>query len=65
LPRVVKHAPLVLLLGLISWARPAKGDRAALEYLRRKGGDVSAALVTAERATDVSLGTIRRLKRKR
>ena len=49
---IVKHAPLVLLLDDLQWADPR--TIAALEYLRRRGGDVSAAFVTAARATDVS-----------
>jgi DNA-binding SARP family transcriptional activator len=58
---IVKHAPLVLLLDDLQWADPR--TLAALEYLRRRGGDVSAALVTAARATDVSPEhPLRRLK---
>jgi predicted ATPase len=58
---IVKHAPLVLLLDDLQWADPQ--TLAALEYLRRRGGDVSAAFVTAARATDVSPEhPLRRLK---
>jgi DNA-binding SARP family transcriptional activator len=58
---IVKHAPLVLLLDDLQWADPR--TLAALEYLRRRGGDVSAAFVTAARATDVSPEhPLRRLK---
>ena len=58
---IVRHAPLVLLLDDLQWADPR--TLAALEYLRRRGRDVSAAFVTAARATDVSPEhPLRRLK---
>jgi DNA-binding SARP family transcriptional activator len=49
---VVEHAPLVLLLDDLQWADPA--TLAALEYLRRRGANVPAALVTASRPSVAS-----------
>ena len=58
---VAEHAPLVLLLDDLQWADAR--TLAGLEYLRRRGGKVSAALVTTARATSVSREhPLRRLK---
>jgi DNA-binding SARP family transcriptional activator len=58
---VVEHAPLVLLLDDLQWADPA--TLAALEYLRRRGANVPAALVTASRPSVASADhPLRRLK---